>query len=204
MTTTTTNGRARKSLAEQIDRLDQVLDGLAESLNEAVATAVKEAVGVAVKEAVQAVLTEVLTNPAILAKLCGMATPNARPVNEVPKPGLRERVSRVWSWIGVRLISVCEAAGELGRYGWQTCGKLHQRVRQGCMSFWTRVRVVRHFKVQLLNALAVGVAAGMTAYFAGPWLAAGVSAAGGFATTLAVHAGLWLRRTFGASVVTNA
>jgi hypothetical protein len=40
---------------------------------------------------------------------------------------------------------------------------------------------------------------------AGPWLAAaGISAAGGFATTLAVHAGLWLRRTFGMSVVTNA
>jgi len=30
--------------------------------------------------------------------------------------------------------------------------------------------------------------------FAGPWLTAGVSAAGGFTKTLALHAGLWLRR----------
>ena len=52
MTTTTNvnaNGRIRKSLAEQLDRLDLILDGLADGLNEAVATAVKEAVGVAVR-----------------------------------------------------------------------------------------------------------------------------------------------------------
>jgi hypothetical protein len=33
-TSTMTNGRTRKSLAEQIDRLDAILDGLAESLND--------------------------------------------------------------------------------------------------------------------------------------------------------------------------
>src|SRR4051812_27446781 len=62
-TKTSSNGQVRKSLGEQIDRLDRILDGLAEGLNEAVAAAVQEAVGVAVKEAVQAVVAEVLTNP---------------------------------------------------------------------------------------------------------------------------------------------
>jgi hypothetical protein len=54
MTTTTTNadGRTRKSLAEQIDRLDAILDGLGDALSESVAAAVSEAVGRAVKEAV--------------------------------------------------------------------------------------------------------------------------------------------------------
>ena len=61
--------RARKTLASQLDRLDQILDGLAEALDESVAAAVQEAVGVAVKEAVQAVLAEVLTNPEVLARL---------------------------------------------------------------------------------------------------------------------------------------
>src|SRR5271157_422231 len=74
MTTTlnssvSTNGRSRKSLADQIDRLDQILDGLADGLNEAVADAVKQAVAVAVQEAVRGILTEVLTNPDLLAKL---------------------------------------------------------------------------------------------------------------------------------------
>jgi hypothetical protein len=56
---------------------------------------------------------------------------------------------------------------------------------------------VRHFPVPFLTALLIGLSAGTAAYCAGPWLAAGVSAAGGFATALAVQAGLWLRRTFG-------
>jgi hypothetical protein len=66
------------------------------------------------------------------------------------------------------------------------------------------VQAVRQFKVQLLTAVAIGVSAGAAAYFAGPWLAAGVSAVGGFATTLAVQAGLWLRRTLGVPAVPNA
>ena len=56
---TTSNGRAeRKSLAGQLDRLDTILDGLADGLNEAVATAEKQAV----TAAVEAALVEVLTS----------------------------------------------------------------------------------------------------------------------------------------------
>ena len=43
MTSATRNGTIRKSLADQIDRLDNTLDGLSSNLNEAVASAVKEA-----------------------------------------------------------------------------------------------------------------------------------------------------------------
>src|SRR5437660_12144890 len=57
---TTTNARARRtSLAQQIDRLDLILDNLSEGLQEAVAEAVKTAV----TRAVEAALVEVLTNP---------------------------------------------------------------------------------------------------------------------------------------------
>src|ERR1700688_1844887 len=64
-----TNGSTRKNLASQLDRLDGILDGLADGLNEAVASAVQQAVAVAVQEAVRGILTEVLTNPDLLAKL---------------------------------------------------------------------------------------------------------------------------------------
>lgn len=37
------NGKTRKTLADQLDRLDRILDGLAEALNEAVADAVRSA-----------------------------------------------------------------------------------------------------------------------------------------------------------------
>ena len=45
-----------------------------------------------------------------------------------------------------------------------------------------------------MTALAIGVAAGTAVYFADPWLAAAFGGVGGFAATLAVQAGLWLRR----------
>jgi hypothetical protein len=58
MATVGVNGERQPSLAEQLDRLDRILDGLAEALNEAVANAVKQAVGPAAKEAVTVALDE--------------------------------------------------------------------------------------------------------------------------------------------------
>src|SRR5262249_56203928 len=67
MTTTNNTTRPRKNLADQINRLDSLLDGLADNLNEAVASAVQQAVAAAVKEAVtsgvQPAIVEGLTNP---------------------------------------------------------------------------------------------------------------------------------------------
>src|SRR5262245_33149535 len=50
MSATTVNGKARRSLAEQLDRLDGIIDALAEGLNETVADVVREAVTVAVQQ----------------------------------------------------------------------------------------------------------------------------------------------------------
>src|SRR4051812_19026608 len=58
--TVTTNGRrARKQLSDQLDRLDAILDALAEGLPGAVADACREGARQAVKDAV----VEILTNP---------------------------------------------------------------------------------------------------------------------------------------------
>jgi hypothetical protein len=89
MTTTTTNsnGRTRKSLAEQIDRLDAILGGLSEALEGAVAAAVKEAAGRAVREAVQAVLAEVPTNPAFRKRALSAERPPAPRADSPPYRG---------------------------------------------------------------------------------------------------------------------
>ena len=50
------------------------------------------------------------------------------------------------------------------------------------------------FKYQLLTALGVGLAAGAAVYFAGPWLAAAAAGVGAFTATLAVQAGVALKR----------
>ena len=82
---TTTNGQVRKTLASQIDRLHGILDGLSDNLNEAVATAVegaveravKQAVGEAVRETLQAIITEVVSNPDLLAAARTLLTPGS-------------------------------------------------------------------------------------------------------------------------------
>ena len=108
MTTTTTNadGRTRKSLAEQIDRLDAILDGLSDALEGAVAAAVKEAAGRAVREAVQAVLAEVLTNPALRERALPDDVPPTSPKDppSVPRP-----LTRLATWLGARARSCVQA-----------------------------------------------------------------------------------------------
>ena len=186
-----TNGQVRKNLASQLDRLDGILDGLADGLGEAVVTAVKEAVGLAVQEAVRAVLTEVLTNPDLLDKLRGTGAP-AAPVMEAavapaPVEPLRTRLarglSRLSSWVGSGLRTVGQA-----------CGNTLRKAHASSRAAWTRLQAVRRFRAQFLTALAIGVVLGVAAYCAAPWLAAAASGVGGFATTVLVQAGLWMRR----------
>ena len=68
--TTTTNGRPqRKQLADQLDRLDAILDCLADGLNQAVADAAREGTRLAVKDAI----VEIMTNPDLRALLASHA-----------------------------------------------------------------------------------------------------------------------------------
>ena len=191
MTATLTNGRSRKSLAEQIDRLDSVLDGLADGLNEAVATAVKEAV--------RAVLSEVLTNPELLARL--------HPTQQVAV--LEPARPSGWlaqAWDGIR--SALRWTAAQGRAGWlrlgQMCGSVRDQVAETTSRFRTRsVRLlvaggramfrVRWLLAPILAAVALAGLTGITALYSGPWLAAGVSGVGGLGTALAKPgAGTWL------------
>ena len=47
---------------------------------------------------------------------------------------------------------------------------------------------------EALTALGIGLIVAVVVCYTGPWLAAIVGAIGGFVTTLAVQAGLWLRK----------
>jgi hypothetical protein len=194
MATTTINGRAaRPTLATQIDRLDTILDGLSENLTEAVADAVKAAV----VQAVQTVLTEVLTNPAVLAKLRDALPPAAPPTPKaavVSGPCLRERMAQVWSWLGAKVRAVVGACqGGLNRLG-EGATRQCERVQRFAKATWVRLRVLRHFRGQLLLALAIGVAGGVAVNLAGPWLAAVLGGLGGFVTAVAVQGGVLLLR----------
>jgi hypothetical protein len=184
MQTVLTNSKVRKSLSEQIDRLDRILDGLAEALNGAVADAVTQAVSLAVKEAVQTVLTEVLSNPELRAQLQGstvapIAT-NAYPATRSTATSLVHRVAQsaahLANWCTARL----HALAQLGRRAVQQVGRV-------ATDLLTRVQGLRLFVPPLAAALLLGVATGIAAYCAGPWLAGVVGGAGSLGLRLALH-----------------
>jgi hypothetical protein len=189
--TVTTNGRAaRKSLAEQIDRLDTMLDGLSENLTEAVADAVRAAV----VTAVQTVLTEVLTNTEVLARLRDALPPATPATPPVTGPGLGQRPFQAWSWLSKKLRLVLGACR--GGLGWlcEGAARVNEGVQKAAQAVWLRLRVLRHFQGQLVLSLGIGVAAGVTAYLAAPWLAALLSGLGGFTTAVVVQGAILLLR----------
>ena len=187
-----TNGQARKSLAEQIDRLDAVLDGLAEGINDTVVAAVKEAVGAAV----QAVLREVLTSPELLARLAAAALPVAAAVAapKAPKVSWKQRWFGAYKALLTWLAAASAACGRGLASVRRECGRRLEQGRGWAIGALQQVRLLTCFKYQLLTALAIGLAVGVAVYFAGPWLAATAGGVGAFATTLAVQAGVALKR----------
>jgi hypothetical protein len=125
-----TDGQTRRTLASQLDRMDQVIDGLAEGLNAAVAGAVQEAVGLAVKEAVQAVLSEVLANPTLREQLQNASSPAppAEPAHN-SEGGGKGRLAALCGHVRDKLWSACRAgaerlrwAGQAAAWAWRLAG----------------------------------------------------------------------------------
>jgi hypothetical protein len=198
MQTVLTNSKVRKSLSEQIDRLDKILDGLAQALNGAVADAVTQAVSLAVKEAVQTVLTEVLSNPELRAHLQGSAPApiavDAYPATRSTGTSVVDRVAQsaahLANWCTARLY----ALAQLGRRAIQQVG----RVVAGLSA---RVQSLRVFVGPLSAALLLGVATGIAAYCAGPWLAGVVGGGGSLSLRLALHMRRLLRQVWDSPIL---
>lgn len=70
MSITTNGAPRRKQLSDQLDRLDGIIDALADGLNEAVADAAREGVHSAVTELLQ----RVLTDPTVLTSVLKILT----------------------------------------------------------------------------------------------------------------------------------
>src|SRR6476619_7557448 len=108
MSTAVTNGKPRKQLSDQLDRLeeqlqrhDQVLDALSEGLNGAVADAAREGTRTAVKDAV----IELLTDPGLRTALHAATAPLAE-----ARPPLSDRLMAKVRQAAARAAAVTRAA----------------------------------------------------------------------------------------------
>jgi hypothetical protein len=204
MTTTTTNGQQRKTLASQLDRLDGILDTLSLGLNEAVVSAVQEAVTVAVKQAISAMMTEVLTNADLLKQLHGLVAPahSPTPVPPAEKPGLLARLAALGK---AALAKGRNALGKMAGAMKRLRQALVARTRSACKktvsfvrAFWLRTIFVgmlaKKYHKPLLIAGGTGLVVGLGCYYAGPAIASTVSGLYAFAGSLMGRAWQKLRQ----------
>ena len=171
--TMTANGKPRKQLSDQLDRLDGIIDALGEALPEAVTDAARAGSRQAVLDAI----TEVLTSPELKGFIQSVPLPNstspAEPV--APKPG-------PWARFKAR-IAAARAA-----------------VRERCRGYWNTVTasvsllasVVPLKKVFLIGA-AVGVAVAVVGYVCPHEVAAVMGGIAGACAAVTAQVGWWLR-----------
>ena len=107
MTQMTTNGRPRKQLAEQIDRLELTVSNLGDGLRDSV----REATTQAVREAVGELVAEVVTSPDVAALFRNAQAQPAQAASPRPSPG-GGLLGRLAGWFQQPL--------QLARLGWQT------------------------------------------------------------------------------------
>src|SRR5262245_18493523 len=82
------DGRARcKTLSDQLDRLDGIIDDLSEGLNQAVSHVVQQSVAQAVQQAVEGLLQAAVANPDLLRALADRLTPPTPDGPAVPAQG---------------------------------------------------------------------------------------------------------------------
>jgi hypothetical protein len=199
MTTTNTinNGSThqRKTLSGQLDRLDNMLDGLDQAIPAAVADAVRVSVTVAISEAVRTTLLELISNPEIIHFMRTGTVPSPSPsAPSQAQPGansggltssqqIGQSLKRAWLWSKKKVVSTSTAIFSPVRV-----------LCQGVVDGFREINRVMSLKRPILIALGVGVAVGITGYASAPWLAGVLSGIGDMGVTLAGHMAVWGRR----------
>jgi hypothetical protein len=179
-TATMTNGKSRKQLSDEIDRLDGVIDVLAEGLPGAVTDACREGARAAVKDAI----LEIVTNPELRALLAPaqpapatvVAAPELAPEPEPPTPGPWARIKAGLAAARDAVAARCKAA------------------RDAIAAAGTAAGEAIPARRILLVGLGVGAVAGVACLVMPQTLAAVVTAVTTAATAVAVQAGTWLKR----------
>jgi hypothetical protein len=182
--TATTNGKPqRKQLSDELDRLDGIIDCLAEALPAAVADACREGARQAVKDAV----VEILASPELRTLITGLAAARvAPPAPATPPTAPTAAKPPLWT----RAKAKCKAATDavVGRCKAATTAVVATAVT---------VSAVMPVKKILLVGTGVGLAVGVLSYACPHVLSAVVSGVGGMCTAVGVQVGHWVRRSAG-------
>lgn len=196
MTATATplaNGRPRKSLASQLDRLDSILDGLDQGLAGAITDAIKEVLPAATAEAVRATIVELVTNPDIITlirtggvPIAPSMAPSSVPM-QAPQPAESKpnAIARAWRWTTSKVKGIGQGIASRVR-----------GVREGAVGVYRQASSIWSLRRPVLISLGVGMVVGMICYASSPWLAGMVSGLAASVAALGVQLAVWARRVF--------
>jgi hypothetical protein len=185
--TTVMNGKPKKQLADELDRMtgqldraDAILDALSEGLNGAVAEAAKEGTRMAVKEAV----IELLTDPDLRAALHRASAPTAE-----------TRTTR-WERLKARVRHAAERAAAATRLARQAVAAKVGEVKALAAGAVAPAWVAWKLRKAALVGLGLGVVVAGIAYAGGHGLAATLSGIGAAVSTVAVAVVARVRSAF--------
>lgn len=192
-TTAVTNGKPRKQLADELDRMtaqldraDTILDALSEGLNGAVADATREGTRAAVKDAV----IELLLDPDLRAALHKATAPPAGP-----------RVF-IWNRLRARARELAARAATMSRGVRQAVAAKVADAKEVVAGAAAPAWVAWQLRRAALVGLGIGVVVAWVSYLGGHGLAAALSGVGATVTTVAVAVLARVRSAFRRLAVT--
>jgi hypothetical protein len=197
--TTPAHGRQqRKQLADQLDRfdkmsdrLDTIIDALAEALPGAVADACKEGARAAVKDAI----IEILATPE-LRTLIVPARPE--PLSEVqtvaPAPQQPQRKPNHWDLFKAKIAAARAVVTRAAVRAKDAMVRPLRAIHDAVVGIGKTTGEVLPVRRILVTTLGVGVVVAVICYLVPQEVAAGLSGVSAAFTTLAVQTGNWLNR----------
>ena len=192
-TTTTTNGKPRKQLSDQLDRLDTIIDALAEGLNGAVADAAREGTRLAVKDAI----IEIATNPelrALLAPAQPVTLPAVPPAPTVPVEVAPEPQPGLWARLKAKLSAARDAVNGATKKATDAVTAQAKAARDAVAAVAKATGEALSWRRVFWIAAGVGLTVGVMCLVMPHTAAAVVGAVASAATTVAVQTGSWLKR----------
>src|SRR6266545_2517249 len=195
-TTTVTNGKPRKQLSDQLDRMDAILDALAEGLPGAVTDACREGARQAVKDAI----IEVLTNPELRALI---APVRAEPVTvQAPAPATtlepafvpEPKKPGLWSRLKAKLSAARAAVTAAARQTKDVVAARCKAAGNAVAAVGQATGEALPWKRMLWVSAGVGLTVGVICLVMPHAAAAAVGAVSAAATSVAVQTGSWLKK----------
>jgi len=182
------NGKPqRKQLGDQLDRLDSIIDALAEGLPGAVADACRDGARLAVKDAI----IEILSNPELRAMLTPM---RPEPVVAPPAPTPEPKRPSLWSRLKAKVAAVRNSLTGATTNAKEAVTSRFKAARSAVVAVGTVTGEA--FPVQRVGLVAfgVGVMVGVACLMVPQTAAAVVGGAGAAFTAVGVQTGHWLKK----------